>query len=438
MNTKPLPQFDDIRINFELDLDENGGMLKFRTVKETKEWFIDEQTFWAPILNQNINNLPGDLDSFRGRFLKLTSRINQAFNEKSQRWNTIRKEAKEISNLLTSESKPDKEKEVENYRHETEEIIGKIKNSIASILNDEVLNNPNHLLRTTPAAQFVIQLIKDQPMVGFYALNQILSSRYKNSGGPTTEFTGRMLGTLYAQNLNRKIRYDKGAFQEAIKTWTKELKDYHADYDRLITDFTTQKAELEKEKSNWNNQTEEMREQFSQQLEEGKTNLKELEQTYRVHMTLAAPTQYWSDKKKEHEKEKNKYEGRILWTAIAGFFAMGVAAITLLPDFHPANEIPWRNIGLFMLLSTFLLWFIRMLIKLYLSHTHLYADASERVVMIQTFMALLGTEESREKLNETNIALVLAPLFKPSTTGVIKDDGGPITLSDFIGRISGK
>ncbi len=37
-----------------------------------------------------------------------------------------------------------------------------------------------------------------------------------------------------------------------------------------------------------------------------------------------------------------------------------------------------------------------------------------------------------------NLALVLAPIFKPSTTGVIQDDGGPATLTDFIGRLSGK
>lgn len=79
-----------------------------------------------------------------------------------------------------------------------------------------------------------------------------------------------------------------------------------------------------------------------------------------------------------------------------------------------------------------------MLKKLFLSNIHFEADASERVVMVQTFMAMLRNEESRGKLENKDIALILAPLFKPSTMGAIKDEGSPMTLSDFIGRISGK
>ena len=38
-----------------------------------------------------------------------------------------------------------------------------------------------------------------------------------------------------------------------------------------------------------------------------------------------------------------------------------------------------------------------------------------------------------------DIAIVLAPLFRPSTTGVVKDDGGPSSLGDFLNHLtSGK
>ncbi|PAW79261.1 MAG: hypothetical protein B9S32_04725 [Verrucomicrobia bacterium Tous-C9LFEB] len=91
-----------------------------------------------------------------------------------------------------------------------------------------------------------------------------------------------------------------------------------------------------------------------------------------------------------------------------------------------------------MLISTFVLWALRLLVKLLLSHIHLYADAQEREVMISTYMALIRRKESRESLSKDDIAIVLAPIFRPSTTGVINDEGSPVTLTDFISRIAGK
>ena len=109
-----------------------------------------------------------------------------------------------------------------------------------------------------------------------------------------------------------------------------------------------------------------------------------------------------------------------------------------MPEFHPSNEIPWRQLGLFLLLSTFVLWGVRLCVKLLLSNIHLEADAREREVMIQTFMAMMRHKESREGVTKEDIAVVLAPIFSPSTSGVIKDDGGPASLTDFITRMSGK
>lgn len=54
------------------------------------------------------------------------------------------------------------------------------------------------------------------------------------------------------------------------------------------------------------------------------------------------------------------------------------------------------------------------------------------------FLDLGSSDAIVNALKDRDIALVLAPIFKPSTIGVIKDDGGPISLGDFISRLSGK
>jgi hypothetical protein len=125
-------------------------------------------------------------------------------------------------------------------------------------------------------------------------------------------------------------------------------------------------------------------------------------------------------------------------SAVVGGAILVTAGYLFLPELQNKEAIPWRSLGFFVLISTFVLWMVRLFVKLMLSHIHLHADAREREVMISTFMALVRRQESREGLQKADLALVLAPIFKPSTTGVIKDEGGPVTLGDFIGRLAGK
>lgn len=44
---------------------------------------------------------------------------------------------------------------------------------------------------------------------------------------------------------------------------------------------------------------------------------------------------------------------------------------------------------------------------------------------------------NKDILLEEQIALILAPIFRPSTAGLIKDEAGPMTLTDFITRLGG-
>ena len=61
---------------------------------------------------------------------------------------------------------------------------------------------------------------------------------------------------------------------------------------------------------------------------------------------------------------------------------------------------------------------LRLVIKLLLSNIHLAINARERVVMINTFMALIRRPESAE--------------------GLIKNDGGPTSLGEFLTRLPSK
>ena len=82
---------------------------------------------------------------------------------------------------------------------------------------------------------------------------------------------------------------------------------------------------------------------------------------------------------------------------------------------------PLLFVGLGLVATTFFIWIMRILVRLYLSELHLGIDARERETMLLTYLAL--TNEG--KVEPTDRALVLAPLFRPTADGVVKDDGAP-------------
>ena len=53
---------------------------------------------------------------------------------------------------------------------------------------------------------------------------------------------------------------------------------------------------------------------------------------------------------------------------------------------------------------------------------HLAADAAERVVIINTYLALM---EGEQPLSEKERAIVLNQVFRHATTGLFKDDAAP-------------
>ena len=74
-------------------------------------------------------------------------------------------------------------------------------------------------------------------------------------------------------------------------------------------------------------------------------------------------------------------------------------------------------------LFTLGLWFIRLKMKEYLSERHLALDARERRAFSQAYIGLLAEGDTTDEAKEQR-AMVYAALFRPSSDGIIKDEGG--------------
>ena len=71
---------------------------------------------------------------------------------------------------------------------------------------------------------------------------------------------------------------------------------------------------------------------------------------------------------------------------------------------------------------TLIIWFIRLVVKVFLSNLHLLSDANERETMILTYLAF---EREENTLKDTDRDLILPSIFRVSANGFIKDDSSP-------------
>ena len=70
-------------------------------------------------------------------------------------------------------------------------------------------------------------------------------------------------------------------------------------------------------------------------------------------------------------------------------------------------------------ITSLIFWAGRLTVKLWLSEHHLRKDATERSIMTETYLALQESEQA----TESDRAIVLAAIFRPTPDGVVKEEG---------------
>jgi hypothetical protein len=98
-----------------------------------------------------------------------------------------------------------------------------------------------------------------------------------------------------------------------------------------------------------------------------------------------------------------------------------------LPNWHPEY---WR-IAVLVAAGLFSVWVVRIFVRLFLSNVHLLTDARERATMVQTYLALMR----KGGLKEEDRQLILKAIFRPTATGVVKDDAMPLTMIEALTKL---
>ncbi|WP_226549998.1 DUF6161 domain-containing protein [Celeribacter naphthalenivorans] len=159
---------------------------------------------------------------------------------------------------------------------------------------------------------------------------------------------------------------------------------------------------------------------------------------------IKAPVDLWSEKEIEHKKSRKlAFTGFVVGLIVIAAAIVWVGATLLNPSEnlilalspvgcdlidHPelCKGFSFRGMilsGSVLTLLTLALWFTRIQMKQYLSERHLVLDARERRAFAQTYIGLIEEGDTSKEAQEQR-ALVYAALFRPSSDGIIKDEGG--------------
>jgi hypothetical protein len=396
---------------FSVDQLDNGGLVAPATLAEATSWMQHEQGFWSWLHGG-------------GRGGSHDQGLKQTLNQLSQALNN----ANQAPQYKDS-----------NPQHYQAQIA-----AIASTLQ-EVFVRQRLPHSSTPLAKRIVAYRKDagdhaasffasvfvppqqghhfqpQELVGWRGLTEGLIERFSLSSAPQK---GRKQAAEQSfEQLRTKAESLLGEKSTAYDA-------LHREYTGLAASITTVAAE---QKTAFEAAQVKRDGEFEKLVGDHKQEMENLRKTFREEIALRAPASYWEDKRKGHER-MSKITGVLSFGGIAG--AAGVLGWlihdllrTVVPNTAPEA---WR-VAMLVLIGLFAVWGVRLVVRMFLSHLHLATDASERVVMARTYLSLIEGDRLASKEDRQ---LILQALFRPTADGIVKDEGIPPSMLEFLTRQS--
>jgi hypothetical protein len=166
--------------------------------------------------------------------------------------------------------------------------------------------------------------------------------------------------------------------------------------------------------------------------------IRDTDAAFREQMTLQAPVEYWNVKADSHRNSIRWSRRRLIGFAVFGsaalmyslyWLAAAAAEIAERTKVDTPIYLKFAIIGA--VITTIFFWIGRVLLRIYLSDRHLLTDAEERVAMIKTYLALTNDK----KVEPSDRALILAPIFRTAADGIVKEEGPDASLAGVIARL---
>ena len=393
---------------FTLDLLENGGALQPTTIDEATEWVQREQAFWSWLTSRSYGNHDQRLRHAIGQLNEALNHGNRArqYKDSNQQQFTAeiagmrgRLEDAYVRSKLPHSSTP-LAKRIDAYRQEAGDQSA-----------------------TFFAAVFVPpdqgHHFQPQELSGWRGVVEALIDRFQLASAPQK---GRKQAAEQSfEQLRTKVESLLG---EKTTAYDALHREYAALAESVRGTAASQAQAFDEAQKKRDGD-------FETLVNEHKQAMENLRKTFREEIALRAPAEYWETKRQSHLQ--------MSWiTGVLSFLAIGGAAGGLVWLIHdlvsktPVGAQPdaWR-IAMAVLVGVFALWGARLIVRMFLSHLHLLTDAAERVVMVKTYLSLLEGDRLASKEDRQ---LILNALFRPAADGIVKDEGIPPSMLEFLTR----
>lgn len=368
----------------KLDLGKNNGKVTFDGVDDFSEWLQKEKKAWQWLGNNARNNQP----------------VGQFWQHTNAQWQGV-------------------EKSLNSYKANLENNPEAHFNAFVKVT--QTAYGQNRLIRSdSPRGSFILELSASDPIVAAAAGAFFVGLGIVQNDPKALEGSFRAL--QFDQGIKSNIDAERAAL-ESLRT------EWEAEYTTLSEKF----SEIEQENETLHTAIAEAKKiqgsEFSEFLSNAEESKTAIEQTYREHMALKAPVEYWAKKATEHNRKAKKLGSVAGWAgAIVALLLIAATWILLVGVDNPDY---WRLavVGLFAALG---IWLVRIITRLFLSNLHQASDAEERVTMVETFLSLMSEGHiSRDEDRH----LVLQALFRSTQTGLVRDEGSPPTVIDISNKL---
>ncbi|MCA9271671.1 MAG: hypothetical protein KDA31_01365 [Phycisphaerales bacterium] len=264
---------------------------------------------------------------------------------------------------------------------------------------------------------------------------------------------GRLKGTdfdkINASTMIATANQSKSLFDNWYSNATATAKQQLASLQQLTADVEI----LHNKQNNWANIFRDSARRFRRKsLKIAKREMQTIKSFYTSELALKAPIEYWNKKRKKHRNLSIAYGTLLalgLFTSVIGIvcnsdYLLNIPTTSLPvsdeltppttistsePMTHTVTNEMVHVIARFALFATLVgiaFWVLKIIYRNLLTHQHLATDASERVVMTQTYLSLASDKSIPE---DGSLDFILKSLFRPASDGLIKDDKGPLPIA---------
>lgn len=211
----------------------------------------------------------------------------------------------------------------------------------------------------------------------------------------------------------------------ALKAETETAKNAHVD---AVAELTKQR---ERETAEMDGVLQRRDTEISSFMDGVKKRTGDLEDLLKRRLYFEAPVNYWDEKRRNHLAASWGFGLLFIFSIIGLILICGTllvsnwSEIVAFVEAH-GSTMTSPTLALIFIPLVFVAWVLRLLHRVFTTNLSLLSDASERVAMVKTFLALINEHAA----NETDRILILQALFRPSAAA--GDEGAPPHWFDLL------